>query len=104
MRINGIGVVSKKEAMSILTKEGREEVKNGGITVEELGEMYKLEQVKKACKIGKCCDTFAANYSRIPDSLKEKLTPQELAELTAGRVELMPDQKRKNLKSVFPSE
>lgn len=29
MRINGIGVVSKKEAMSILTKEGREEVKNG---------------------------------------------------------------------------
>jgi hypothetical protein len=97
MRINGIGVVSKKEAMSILTKEGREEVKNGGITVEELGEMYKLEQVKKACKIGKCRDTFAANYSRIPDSLKEKLTPQELAEL-------MPDQKRKNLKSVFPSE
>jgi hypothetical protein len=81
MRINGIGVVSKKEAMSILTKEGREEVKNGGITIEELGEMYKLEQVKKACKIGKCRDTFAANYSRIPDSLKEKLTPQELAEL-----------------------
>ena len=29
MRINGIGVVSKKEAMSILTNEGREEVKNG---------------------------------------------------------------------------
>lgn len=97
MRINGIGVVSKKEAMSILTKEGREEVKNGGITIEELGEMYKLEQVKKACKIGKYHDTFAANYSRIPDGLKEKLTPQELAEL-------MPDQKQKNLKSVFQSE
>ena len=45
MRINGIGVVSKKEAMSILTKEGREEVKNGGITIEELGEMYKLEHI-----------------------------------------------------------
>lgn len=51
MRINGIGVVSKKEAMSILTKEGREEVKNGGITIEELGEMYKLEQVKKPARL-----------------------------------------------------
>ena len=43
--------------------------------------MYKLEQAKKSCKIGKYHDTFAANYSRIPDGLKEKLTPQELAEL-----------------------
>lgn len=81
MKINGIGIVNKKEAMSILTKEGREAVNAGEISIEELGEMYKLEQVKKACKIGKYHDTFAANYSRIPDSLKEKLTPQELAEL-----------------------
>lgn len=82
MRINGIGTVKKETAMSILTREGREAVKNGEITTEELGEMYKLEQVKKACKIGKYHDTFVANYSRIPDGLKEKLTPQELAELT----------------------
>lgn len=81
MKINGIGIVNKKEAMSILTKEGREAVNAGEISIEELGEMYKLEQVKKACKIGKYHDTFAANYSRIPDGLKEKLTPQELAEL-----------------------
>ena len=81
MKIQGIGVISKTEAMQILTKEGREAVKSGEITTEELGEMYKLEQVKKACKIGRFGDTFAANYSRIPDSLKEKLTPQELAEL-----------------------
>ena len=81
MKINGIGIVNKKEAMSILTKEGREAVNAGEISIEELGEMYKLEQVKKACKIGKYHDTFAANYSRIPDSLKEKLTPEELAEL-----------------------
>lgn len=84
MRINGIGVVSKKEAMSILTKEGREALRKGMFTAEEIGAMYKLEQVKKACKIGKYHDTFAANYSRIPDGLKEKLTPQELAELTVA--------------------
>ena len=81
MKISGIGTVKKETAMSILTREGREAVKSGEITTEELGEMYKLEQVKKACKIGKFGDTFAANYSRIPDNLKEKLTPQELAEL-----------------------
>lgn len=84
MKINGIGIVNKKEAMSILTKEGREAVNAGEISIEELGEMYKLEQVKKACKIGKYHDTFAANYSRIPDGLKEKLTPQELAEFTVA--------------------
>lgn len=82
MKIQGIGVISKTEVMQILTKEGRESVKSGDITAQELGEMYKLEQVKKACKIGKYHDTFAANYSRIPDGLKEKLTPEELAELT----------------------
>lgn len=81
MKINGIGVINKKEAMSILTKEGREAVNAGEISMEELGTMYKLEQVKKVCNIGRCSDAFRANYSRIPDCLKEKLTPQELAEL-----------------------
>lgn len=84
MKINGIGIINKKEAMSILTKEGRESVNAGEISIEELGAMYKLEQVKKACSIGICSDTFQANYRRIPDGLKEKLTPQELAELTVA--------------------
>ena len=60
MKINGIGIVSKKVAMGILTREGREAVKNGDITLEELGEMYKLNQVKKCCKIGTCGDVFRA--------------------------------------------
>ena len=81
MKINGIGVISKEEAMSVLTRGGRKVVKNGEITAEELGAIYKLEQVKRACKIGRFSDTFRANYSRIPDNLKEKLSPQELAEL-----------------------
>lgn len=44
MRIEGIGVISKNKALSILTKEGCEAVKAGEITIEELGEMYKLFQ------------------------------------------------------------
>lgn len=67
--------------MSILTKEGWEAVNAGEISMEELGVMYKLDQVKKVCSIGRYSDTFRANYSRIPDNLKEKLTPEELAEL-----------------------
>ncbi len=46
MKIEGIGTISKEEAMKILTREGREAVKSGDITTEELGEMYKLEMVK----------------------------------------------------------
>lgn len=82
MKVEGMGMVKKEDAMSILTREGREAVKSGDITLEELGEMYKLEQVKKASRIGSCGDTFRANYSRIPESLQKKLTPEELAALT----------------------
>ena len=78
IKIKGIGTISKKEAMSILTREGREAVKNGDITTQELGEMYKLEQVKRACKIGTCGDTFRTCYNRIPESLKEDLAPAQL--------------------------
>ncbi len=81
MRINGIGTIKKSEAMAILTREGREAVKAGEITLEELGQMYKLEQVKKCSKIGSCGDTFRANYNRIPDDLKDELTPDQLGRL-----------------------
>lgn len=85
MKIQGIGVISKKVAIKSLGldrgKEGREALRKGMFTAEEIVAMYKLEQVKKACKIGDCVETFARNYNRIPDDLKEKLTPQELAEL-----------------------
>ena len=78
MRINGIGT---EEAMKILTRDGREAVKAGEITLEDLGQMYKLEQVKKCSKIGSCGDTFRANYDRIPDDLKDELTPDQLGRL-----------------------
>lgn len=81
MKINGIGIVSKKVAMGILTREGREAVKHGDITLEELGAMYKLKQVQKCSKIGTFGDTFHANYDRIPDNLKESLSPEDLGSL-----------------------
>nr|DAJ12246.1 MAG TPA: hypothetical protein [Bacteriophage sp.] len=82
MRIKGIGNIAKAEAMKILTREGREAVKNGDITIEELGEMYKLEQVKKCSKIGCFSDTFRKSYEWIPADLREELTPEQLGKLT----------------------
>ena len=81
MFIRGIGSIKKEIAMGILTREGREAVKSGEISLQELGQMYKLEQVKKSSQIGKNPDTFRANYDRIPEGLKEKLSPEELASL-----------------------
>ena len=81
MFIKGIGIVKKEDAMSILTRDGRDAVKSGNITTEELGQMYKLYQVKKASRIGRFGETFRSNFNRIPEDLVEKLTPEELASL-----------------------
>lgn len=81
MRIEGIGVINKNKALSILTKEGREAVKAGEITIDELGEMYKLELVRKSAKIGNLEDTFRESYKWIPEDLKEQLTPEQLGKL-----------------------
>lgn len=82
MKIKGIGTISKRKAMEILTREGRDAVESGEIMLEELGEMYKLEQVKKACRIGNNTETFRACYKWIPDDMKEDLTPDQLGRLT----------------------
>ena len=68
--------------MEILTREGREAVKSEEITLEELGEMYKFEQVKKCSKVGCNPDTFRSCYKWIPEDLKEDLTPEQLGRLT----------------------
>lgn len=82
MKIKGIGTISKEKAMSILTREGREAVRSGDITLEELGDMYKLEMVKRSSKIGQNSDTFRESYKWVPDDLKEELTPEQLGRLT----------------------
>lgn len=81
MKIEGIGVINKNKALSILTKEGREAVKAGEITIEELGEMYKLELIKKNSKVGNMGDTFRESFKWIPEDLKEQLTPEQLGKL-----------------------
>lgn len=81
MKITGVGVINKNKAMSILTREGHEAVKAGEITIEELGEMYKLDLIKKSSKIGNMGDTFRESYKWIPEDLKEQLTPEQLGKL-----------------------
>lgn len=89
MRIEGIGVISKNKALSILTKEGRKAVKAGEITIYELGEMYKLELVRKSAKIGNVEDTFQESYKWIPEELKEQLTPEQLGKLVNWDMDLV---------------
>lgn len=93
MRINGIGTIKKETAMEILTEDGKTAVKSGEITTQELGEMYKLHETKRLSRIGKCADLFANNYNRIPESLQDKLSPAELAELTDAFYECYGDGK-----------
>lgn len=81
MEIKGIGTIRKEDAMSILTREGRKAVKSGDITLEELGDMYKLEMVKRSSKIGRNSDTFRESYKWIPEDLKEELAPEQLGKL-----------------------
>lgn len=81
MKINGIGTVKKEEAMKILAAEGKRAVKAGEISTEELGEMYKLEMVKKASRIGRNQELFRVNYDRIPTGITDKLSPEEIASL-----------------------
>lgn len=81
MYIHGVGNIKKQDAMSILTKEGCQAVGNGEITLEELGQMYKLELVKRSSKIGRFPDTFQESYKWIPEDLRIQLAPNQLAAL-----------------------
>ena len=82
IKVKGVGLVKKEDLMEILTAEGKEAVKSGKITLEELVEMYKLELLKKASKVGCFGNTFRESYKWIPDDLKDELTPGQLGELT----------------------
>lgn len=82
IKVKGIGLVKKEELMEILTAEGKKAVKSGEITTKELGEMYKLEQIKKASKVGCFGRTFRGAFKWIPRELIEELTPEQLGKLT----------------------
>lgn len=81
MKINGIGEVAQDEILSILTSTGRDAYQDGEISLEDVAVLYKVEQVKKASIVGRMADTFTVNYDRIPDNLKDQLSPADLAHL-----------------------
>lgn len=67
--------------MAILTQEGREAVENGDLSREEVDAMYKLHLVRQLSKIGSMADTFRASYRWIPEELRDRLDPADLAAL-----------------------
>lgn len=54
---------------------------NDELTPEEEAAIERYREIKKAAKCGGFENTFCANYARIPDGLKEKLSPEELGQL-----------------------
>ena len=95
MTIKGIGRVSKKEAMEILTREGREAVKSGEISIDDLAKMYKMEMVKRSSKIGNMPSAFNASYDRVPEQIKD-LAPEQIAAVVDALYQAYSDGKNED--------
>ena len=67
--------------VSIFTPIMTEAIQAGEITVSDAVAMSKYDHVKHLSKIGSFGDTFRANYARIPETLIDKLTAEEIASL-----------------------
>lgn len=66
---------------SIFSSEMTKALKSGEMTMSDALEMDKYEKVIRISKIGCFGDTFRKNYERIPDSIIDKLSAEETAEL-----------------------
>ena len=85
--------------LNIFTAEAKTAVKNGDLTVRDLLDMNKYQQIKKLSKIGSFPSMFGANYDRIPDGIFDKLPAEDLATLvdtiydaySAGKAERRTD-------------
>ena len=69
------------EACTILTREGINSLLDGTYSVEWALYTKKRRDVERISKWGDMEATFYANWRRIPDGAKAKLTAKELAEL-----------------------
>ena len=67
--------------VDIFTDEMYQAIKSGEMTMRDAYSMSKHEEVKRLSQIGTFGDTFYKNYERIPESLIDKLTASEIAEL-----------------------
>lgn len=78
----GITLEEMKELnLGIFTEDAKASVKSGDLTIRDLLDMNKYQQIKKLSKIGVFQGMFSANYDRIPDGIFDKLTAEELAGL-----------------------
>lgn len=66
---------------SIFTSEMTKAIQSGEMTLSDALEMDKYQKVIKISKIGCFGDTFRKNYERIPESIIDKLSAEETAEL-----------------------
>lgn len=66
---------------SIFTNDMAKAIRDGEMTLSDALEMDKYQKIISLSKIGRFGDTFRANYSRIPESVINKLTVEETAEL-----------------------
>ena len=66
---------------SIFSSEMTKALKSGEMTLSDALEIDKYEKIIRLSKIGCFGDTFRKNYERIPDSIIDKLSAEETAEL-----------------------
>lgn len=64
------------DGVFVCTAEDDEE-----LTDDELLAIKKHQKVRKLSKCGEFTETFLCNYVRIPENLREKLSPEDLASL-----------------------
>lgn len=67
--------------LSIFTNEIKTSVQSGDLSIKELSDMNKYQNIKKISKIGNFGETFRKNYQRIPETLFDKLSAKDMAEL-----------------------
>ena len=79
---------------SIFTSDMTDAIKSGEMTVTDAVSISKYQKVMQLSKIGKLCDTFRVNYARIPESLIEKLSAEETAELVDAFYQCYSDGKK----------
>ena len=64
--------------------------------MKNLDKYIKWSRQKKASRIGRCEHTFFANYDRIPDDIKDQLTPDQLGRLIDAFYECYGEGKNDN--------
>lgn len=67
--------------LNIFSTEVKQSIKDGEMDLHDLLRMDKYQKIKKLSKIGSFESTFYENYKWIPESLFDKLAPEELANL-----------------------